>query len=139
MTREALSYIHRRPEFLCPPVSGEVAGCSRPGQGDRPGALAVATRGHNLGWDPAVDAYGAARMLAQCMPIVEKDDKLAPANRQAEIAFYADQAMAMLRDALAKGYKDAGHMRTDKDLDPLRSRADFKAVVAELEAKVKKN
>ena len=35
--REALSYIHRRPEFLCPPVPGEVAGCSRPGQGDRPG------------------------------------------------------------------------------------------------------
>ena len=59
-------------------------------------------------------------MLAQCMPIVEKDDKLAAARRQAEIAFYADQAMAMLRDAVAKGYKDADHMQTDKDLDPLR-------------------
>ena len=81
----------------------------------------------------------AACMLAQCMPIVEKDDKLAAAKRQAEIAFYADQAMAMLRDALAKGYKDAEHMQTDKDLDPLRSRDDFKTVVAELEAKVKKN
>ena len=109
------------------------------GQGDRPGALAVATKGHDLGWDPAVDAYGAACMLAQCMPIVEKDDKLAAARRQAEIAFYADQAMAMLRDAVAKGYKDADHMQTDKDLDPLRAREDFKTVVAELEAKVKKN
>ncbi len=109
------------------------------GQADRPGALAVATKGHNLGWDPAVDAYGAACMLAQCIPIVERDDKLPAARRQAEIAFYADQAMAMLRDALAKGYKDAGQMQTDKDLDPLRAREDFKTVVAELEAKVKKN
>jgi tetratricopeptide (TPR) repeat protein len=109
------------------------------GQGDRPGALAVATKGNNLGWAPAVDAYGAACMLAQCMPIVEKDDKVATATRQAEIAFYADQAMAMLRDALAKGYNDAGHMLTDKDLGPLRSREDFKTMVAELEAKAKKN
>ena len=109
------------------------------GQGDRPGALAVATKGHNLGWDPAVDAYWAACMLAQCMPVVEKDDKLAAPRRQAEIAFYADQAMAMLRDALDKGYKDAGQMQTDKSLDPLRAREDFKTVVAELEAKLKKN
>jgi tetratricopeptide (TPR) repeat protein len=109
------------------------------GQGDRPEALAVATKWHNLGWDPAVDAYGAACMLAQCMPIVENDDKLAAARRQAEIAFYADQAIAMLRDALAKGYNDADHLQTDKDLDPLRSREDFKTMVAELEAKVKKN
>jgi serine/threonine protein kinase len=109
------------------------------GQGDRPGALAVATKGHNLGWDPAVDAYSAACMLAQCMPIVEKDDKLAAPKRQAEIAFYAGEAMAMLRDAVAKGYNDADQVQTDKDLDPLRSREDFKTVVAELEAKVKKN
>jgi tetratricopeptide (TPR) repeat protein len=109
------------------------------GQGDRPGALAVATKGHDLGWDPAVDAYGAGCMLARCVPVVEKADKLDAAKRQAEMAFYADLAMTMLRDAVAKGYKDAGHMQTDKDLDPLRAREDFKTVVAELEAKVKKN
>jgi serine/threonine protein kinase len=109
------------------------------GQGDRPAALAVATKGHDLGWDPAVDAYGAACMLAQCVPVVEKDDKLAAARRQAGIAFYADQAMAMLRDAVAKGYKNIDHMQTDKDLDPLRAREDFKTMVAELGAKVKKN
>ena len=96
-------------------------------------------KGHDLGWDPANDAYGAACMLAQCMPIVEKDDKLAAPRRQAEMALYADQAMAMLRDAVAKGYKDADRMQTDKDLDPLRAREDFKTVVAELEAKAKKN
>jgi serine/threonine protein kinase len=112
---------------------------SHAGQGDRPGALAVATKGHDLGWDPAGDAYGAACMLAQCMPIVEKDDNLAAARRGAEIAFCADQAMTMLRDAIAKGYQDANHIQTDKDLDPLRPREDFQRVVAELEAKVKKS
>ena len=55
-------------------------------------------------------------------------------KRQAEMQFYADQAMAMLRDAVAKGYKDAAHLKTDKDLDPIREREDFKKVVAELEA-----
>ena len=103
------------------------------GQGDRPAALAAATKRRDLGWDPAVDAYGAACTLARCVPIVEKDDKLDAANRQAEMQFYADQAMAMLRDAVAKGYKNVEHMKKDKDLDPLREREDFKNVVAELE------
>ena len=46
-------------------------------------------------------------MLAQCMPIVEKDDKLDDGKRQAEMEFYADQAMAMLREAVAKGYRES--------------------------------
>jgi tetratricopeptide (TPR) repeat protein len=105
------------------------------GQGDRPAALAAATKRRDLGWDPAVDAYEAACMLARCVPIVEKDDKLDAAKRQAEIGFYADQALAMLRDAVAKGYKDAAHVKKDKDLDPLRERADFKKLLEELEKK----
>jgi len=51
--------------------------------------------------------------------------------------FYADQAMAMLRDAVAKGFKDAAHMKKDTDLDPLRQREDFQKLLAELEAKAK--
>ena len=43
--------------------------------------------------------------------------------------------MTMLRDAVAKGYKDAAHMKKDKDLDALREREDFKRLVADLEAK----
>ena len=104
------------------------------GRGDRTGALAAATKRRDLGWDPAVDAYEAAGMLARCAPIVEKNDKLDAAKRQAEMQFYADQAMAMLRDAVAKGYENIEHMKQDNNLDPLRERADFKKVVAELEA-----
>ena len=104
------------------------------GQGDRPAALAAAAKLRDLGWDPATDAFVAAWTLAWCVPIVEKDDKLDAPKRRAEMQFYADQAMAMLRDAVAKGYKDVDHMKTNKDLDPLREREDFKKVVAELEA-----
>ncbi len=111
-----------------------VLAASCAGQGDRPGALAAAAKLRDLGWDPAADAYGAAWTLVRCMATVEEGDKLDEAKRRAEIQFYGDQAMAMLRDAIAKGYKDAAPLRTDKELDPIREREDFKKVVAELEA-----
>jgi hypothetical protein len=53
------------------------------------------------------------------------------------VQFYGDEAMKMLRDAVAKGYKDADHIKKDVDLDQLRSRDDFKKLLAELEAKNK--
>jgi serine/threonine protein kinase len=105
------------------------------GQGDRPAALAAATKRRDLGWDSANDAYEAAWTLAQCIAIVEKDDRLDAPKRRAEMQFYADQAMAMLLGAVAKGYKDIEHMKKNKDLDLLREREDFKKLVAELEAK----
>ena len=104
------------------------------GQGDRPAALDAAGKIRDLGWDPAADAYGAAWTLAWCVPVVEKDDKLDEPKRRAEVQFYADQAMAMLRDAVAKGYKDVDHLKNNKDLDVFREREDFKKLVAELEA-----
>lgn len=39
----------------------------------------------------------------------------------------------MLKAAVAKGYKDAAHMKKDPDLDPLRGREDFKELLAEAE------
>ena len=83
------------------------------------------------------DAHEAARALALCIPIVEKDDKMATAKRQAGIQFYGDQAVAMLRDAAAKGYKDVAHMNKDTDLDPLRKRDDFNKLLKEIEQKAK--
>ena len=48
---------------------------------------------------------------------------------------YADRAMELLQKAVKAGYKDAAHMKTDTDLDPLRGRDDFKKLLAELSAK----
>ena len=47
----------------------------------------------------------------------------------------ADQAMALLRKAVGMGYRDAGAVRTDSALDPLRQREDFKKLLTELEQK----
>ncbi len=47
----------------------------------------------------------------------------------------ADQAMAWLKNAVAAGYDDLVAMKTDKDLDALRDRAEFKTLLAELEKK----
>ena len=46
---------------------------------------------------------------------------------------YAKRAVELLQQAVKAGYKDAAHMKRDTDLDPLRDRADFKKMLAELE------
>ncbi len=48
---------------------------------------------------------------------------------------YADRALATLRQAVQNGYKDLANLKKDKDLDSLRSREDFKKLLAELELK----
>jgi tetratricopeptide (TPR) repeat protein len=49
---------------------------------------------------------------------------------------YANRAMELLRQAAKAGPMDAVHVN-DHDLDPLRGRADFKKLIADLEAKMK--
>jgi serine/threonine-protein kinase len=44
----------------------------------------------------------------------------------------ADRAMESLRQAVAAGYRNLTVMRTDSDLDPLRSRDDFQALMMDL-------
>jgi hypothetical protein len=38
----------------------------------------------------------------------------------------------MLRQAIASGYKDAGHLERDTDFDSLRGRPDFKKLLEKL-------
>ena len=102
---------------------------------DRAAAVKVAEQIRDLGWNPADDAYHAACALATCIPIVEKHDKLNADERQAAVQFYGDEAMKLLRDAVAKGYKNAAQMKADRNLAPLRGRDDFQKLLAELEGK----
>ena len=48
---------------------------------------------------------------------------------------YAARAVELLAKAVAKGFDEPGHLAADGDLDPLRGRADFRKLVADLEAK----
>jgi serine/threonine protein kinase/tetratricopeptide (TPR) repeat protein len=47
------------------------------------------------------------------------------------------EAMALLKQAVANGYKDAARMRQDKDLDALREREDFQKLLTELTSEEK--
>ncbi len=102
---------------------------------DQAAAVRAAEKLRDLGWDPPGDAYDAGRALARCILIVDKDDKLDAAKRQADVQFYGDQALAVLRVAIAKGYTNAEQVNQDKGLDTLRKREDFKKLLAELQAK----
>jgi hypothetical protein len=59
--------------------------------------------------------------------VVKEDAKLQ--------ARYAARAVELLRQAVARGYKNLAHMKKDRDLDILRDREDFKKLAADLEAK----
>jgi hypothetical protein len=45
--------------------------------------------------------------------------------------------MAWLHKAVAAGYKNAEQIKRDRDFDALRERADFKKLLAELQAEKK--
>ncbi len=45
------------------------------------------------------------------------------------------RAVELLRQAVAKGYKDIEHLKKDDDLKPLREREDYKKLVKDLEEK----
>jgi len=99
-------------------------------------ALRTAQTRRDTGWDPPADAYDAACALARCIPIVAKHEKLDADKRKEAVRFYGDEAMQLLRDALAKGFKDAVRMKKNSDLEPLRGREDFQKLLAELEKKL---
>jgi tetratricopeptide (TPR) repeat protein/tRNA A-37 threonylcarbamoyl transferase component Bud32 len=101
--------------------------------GDHAAAAAAADRLAGVGVDPPHDLYDAAGFLARCAQLAAKDDKLPAARRQELAKAHADRALAALRQAVARGYKDVAHLKKDPDLDPLRDRADFRRLLADLE------
>jgi serine/threonine-protein kinase len=104
-------------------------------QGDHASAVALAGQVLQDVGGTATDAYDAACWLARCVPLGQKDVRLPEADRQEVAKEYADRAMAALRQAVSRGYKDVAHMKKDGDLDPLRPREDFRELLAELEQK----
>jgi tetratricopeptide (TPR) repeat protein len=73
----------------------------------------------------AKDLYNAACVYALSVRLAAED-----VTRSQE---YADHAVALLRRAIAKGYKNVGQLKNDADLNALRSREDFQKLLRELE------
>jgi tetratricopeptide (TPR) repeat protein len=84
------------------------------------------------GWSGLPRAVG---LVARCMSLAQSDAALSPESRKQHVNEYGDLAMVLLRRAIAGGYQDAAALRQNAELEPLRSRDDFKRALAELEAK----
>jgi serine/threonine protein kinase/tetratricopeptide (TPR) repeat protein len=72
------------------------------------------------------ELFQAASVFAYCSRFAEKDKKVADT--------YAERAVATLRKASTKGFRDAKRLKASDDLEVLRSREDFQKLIAELEA-----
>ncbi len=82
--------------------------------------------------ESAQNCYVAACFLAACVPLAENDGTLPSEKRQAAAQSYADRAMNRLREAIRQGFKDAEQLSQNAELDSLRSRDDFKKLLAEV-------
>jgi tetratricopeptide (TPR) repeat protein len=107
------------------------------GLGAHAAAARTAEQLAGLGVSPATDAYNAVCIFASCVPLAEKDTQLPEAERPKQARAYADRALALLHQAVVKGFQDVAHMKKNTELDPLRSREDFKKLLADLEAAAK--
>ncbi len=76
--------------------------------------------------------YNMACVRAVTAAVARASDKSDSAAKDA--AADAERAMAWLKQAVAAGFRDINLMRTDKDLDALRDREDFKKLLTGLDA-----
>ena len=105
--------------------------CAR--MADRHAAFEIAEKMCGMGTNPPVEAFNAACALARCGPILARYDVLSTEDREKEILHYANRAMEMLIVSVSKGFGDLERINSEQDLNSLRSREDFRKLVAELE------
>ena len=104
---------------------------------DGAGLRTTAERWERLNRTDVESLYNAACYRAVTSATVMVDPKTPAADATRLATEEADRAMAWLHRAVAAGFKDAGHMLKDTDLDALRGREDFKKLLAQLNAQKK--
>jgi hypothetical protein len=82
---------------------------------------------------PGDALYDAACLYALCAGAAKEAKTPLPDGRGSDKL--ADDAMELLRQAIAKGHKDIEHLKKDDDLKALREREDYKKLLNELEEK----
>jgi hypothetical protein len=73
-----------------------------------------------------------AAHLARCAALAREDKKLSEPERDRRATEYGDEAMRQLREAARHGFKDTDFLKKTEELDPLRDREDFKALLRKL-------
>jgi tetratricopeptide (TPR) repeat protein len=100
------------------------------------GALKAVGEAAALSPDDPTVAVGAARCLAVCATLVEKELGLAEDRRKEWAGTFRDRAMHHLKVAAKKDYRNARlleFLKKAQDFKALRSRDDFQKLLAELE------
>src|SRR5262249_17534106 len=82
--------------------------------------------------DPSFFPYDEACVYALLSALVGRPGVAPSPPERAEIGNYQERAMTALRRAIALGFRDADLMRSDRDLDALRSRPDFQKMLMDL-------
>jgi hypothetical protein len=100
--------------------------------GRLPEGVAAALERQKLWPGDAKEQYGVATDIAFAAGQVGKGQASLSAAEKAQRDRYADLAMAALRQALAAGFRDRQRIETNRDLDSLRGREDFRKLLAEL-------
>jgi serine/threonine-protein kinase len=106
--------------------------------GDHAAASATAAELAAFASQSAKEAHDAACYLARCVKLAQTDPKLTETLRKERAQAYGDRAMHLLRKAVDRGYKDVANLKTEADLEPLRSRADFPQLITDLNKGAKK-
>ena len=76
----------------------------------------------------------AAGLLARCVPLALKDDRLPEEKRRQLAGEYEDDALRFLRRAIDEGFSNADELRTAPAFESLRSRDEFKKLLKGLES-----
>jgi serine/threonine protein kinase/tetratricopeptide (TPR) repeat protein len=103
------------------------------GRGDHARASEEAEAVVRQGDPGSVQLYNVACAFSLASAAADHDAKLSPTDRNHLKARYADRAMEILRQAVAKGYRNPNIIKPDRDLDPLRARKDFQKLLADLD------
>jgi tetratricopeptide (TPR) repeat protein len=137
--RAALAANATRPAYrLCNRNNLITLGQTHLGLGDHARLATTAEELERFATDSAQDMYMAACMMCTCVRIAAADTQLAEARREGLVRGYTDRALVLLRQAVARGFKDAGRLKSDHDLDPVRAHDQFHRLLAEVVAKSKK-
>jgi tetratricopeptide (TPR) repeat protein len=81
------------------------------------------------------NCYNIACLFSLTSAAAENDSKLSRQDRARLKEQYSDRAIDFLRQAVAKGFRNTAILKSDKELNPLRSREEFKKLVHEAEQK----
>jgi eukaryotic-like serine/threonine-protein kinase len=80
------------------------------------------------------DTYNAACVVALCAAAARADGRLAPIARDRLGEQYTLRSVALLRQAVARGFKDRTHLKQDEDLKAIRGHPEYQKFSEEIES-----